>query len=211
MLRSWTPSPAYHTVRSAPPTPPQSITLYQAYSAEIALPAVQQQRLSASPYFSLMRMTWIKPSWCWMMYRSGYSHKDANQAHILALTMTHVNFAKLLSEAVVMSNHAGRWSQGAKKKKEVRVQWDPERDYRLGVLPYRSIQIGISGEVGRRWEEEWIERIEDVTQRARELKRVADEEEEDISFEELVSKGLVPVERDYPVSAELRKVLEMDI
>ena len=108
-----------------------------------------------------------------------------------------------------MSNHAGPSNQEGKKK-EVRVQWDPERDCRLGVLPYRSIQIGISGEVGRRWVEEWIEGIEDVTQRARELKRVVDEEE-DVSFEELVSKGLIPVEKDYPVSAELRKVLEMDI
>ena len=108
-----------------------------------------------------------------------------------------------------MSNHAGPLNQEAKKK-EVRVQWDPERDCRLGVLPYRSIQIGISGEVGRRWVEEWIEGIEDVTQRARELKRVVDEEE-DVSLEDLVSKGLIPVEKDYPVSAELRKVLEMDI
>jgi hypothetical protein len=24
--------------------------------------------LSASPEFKVGRMTWIKPSWCWMMY-----------------------------------------------------------------------------------------------------------------------------------------------
>jgi len=44
-----------------------TITVYQAYSAEIAIAAVQEQRLSASPKFSGTRMTWIKPSWCWMM------------------------------------------------------------------------------------------------------------------------------------------------
>jgi len=45
-----------------------TITVYQAYSEEIAIPAVKEQRLSASPKFSGARMTWIKPSWCWMMY-----------------------------------------------------------------------------------------------------------------------------------------------
>lgn len=29
------------------------------------------------------------------------------------------------------------------KKAAVRVQWDPERSPKLGMLPYRSIQIGI--------------------------------------------------------------------
>lgn len=44
-----------------------TITVYQAYSAAIAIPAVRQQNLCASPDFKLGRMTWIKPSWCWMM------------------------------------------------------------------------------------------------------------------------------------------------
>jgi len=45
----------------------RTITVYQAYSASIAIPAVREQRLNASPDFLLGRMTWIKPSWCWMM------------------------------------------------------------------------------------------------------------------------------------------------
>lgn len=45
-----------------------TITVYQAYSASIAIPAVKEQSLSASPDFQVgSRMTWIKPSWCWMM------------------------------------------------------------------------------------------------------------------------------------------------
>lgn len=45
-----------------------TITVYQAYSASIAIPAVKEQCLSASPDFQVgTRMTWIKPSWCWMM------------------------------------------------------------------------------------------------------------------------------------------------
>lgn len=45
----------------------ETITVYQAYSAAIAIPAVRDQSLCASPEFKLGRMTWIKPSWCWMM------------------------------------------------------------------------------------------------------------------------------------------------
>lgn len=52
------------------------ITLYQAYSASIAEAAVRAQKLTASPDFSCTRMTWVKPSWCWMMYRSGFAGKD---------------------------------------------------------------------------------------------------------------------------------------
>lgn len=142
------------------------------------------------------------------MYRSGYSYKDPNQTHILALTMTHENFAKLLSEAVVSSNHGGPLSKEARSK-EVRVQWDPERDFKLGYLPYRSIQIGISGEIGKNWVENWIERIDDVTDRARELKAAVDEEV--VDAEALAQKGLLPVEREYDVSEHLKGILEMNV
>ena len=50
-----------------------TITVYQAYSAAIALPAVQEQSLSASPLFKSSRVSWIKPSWCWMMCDQGIS------------------------------------------------------------------------------------------------------------------------------------------
>ncbi|KAF8332587.1 uncharacterized protein EI90DRAFT_3053666, partial [Cantharellus anzutake] len=46
----------------------ETITVYQAYSDEIGKAAVEHQKLSASPAFHYHRMTWIKPSWCWMMF-----------------------------------------------------------------------------------------------------------------------------------------------
>lgn len=82
------------------------------------------------------------------------------------------------------------------RAKGVRVQWDPERSPRLGVLPWRSIQIGISGAVGKVWAEEWIVGIEDVTDRARRLKEVV-EKEKGVGLEELVERGLMPDERVY--------------
>lgn len=46
----------------------ETITVYQAYSPAIATAAVREQKLSASKEFSFDRYTWIKPSWCWMMF-----------------------------------------------------------------------------------------------------------------------------------------------
>jgi hypothetical protein len=40
----------------------QTITVYQAYSAEIATAAVKHQKLNASPTFNLSRMTWVRLS-----------------------------------------------------------------------------------------------------------------------------------------------------
>ncbi len=57
-----------------------SLVVYQAYRAEIALPAVAQQRFA--PPFSLGR-TWIKPSFLWMMERGNWARK-AGQEYALA-------------------------------------------------------------------------------------------------------------------------------
>ncbi|TVY33718.1 hypothetical protein LSUB1_G007453 [Lachnellula subtilissima] len=168
----------------------RTITVYQAYSASIAEEAVASQKLHASPDFSFTRMTWIKPSWCWMMYRSGYSTKDARQSHILALRMTHENFHSLLAQAVVCHGAALREEE---KTRPVRVQWDPERGPALEVLSYRSIQIGIGEKISRKWAEEWIESIEDVTDKALGLKKKL-EDSSCINAEELIEGGWMPLE-----------------
>jgi Domain of unknown function (DUF4291) len=196
----------YHQIRALYNA--ETVTVYQAYSAEIAIPAVQQQNLSASPKFSPTRMTWIKPSWCWVMYRAGYSYKDARQSHILALKMKHEHFRELLMHATVVNHEPPHLLTKEEKEKKVRVQWDPERDPRLSMLPYRSIQIGIPGDMGRKWTEEWIWEIEDVTDMAREMKRVLDDNA-DVDEEELRRRGLMPDEKVYSVDDELREVLRM--
>lgn len=155
-----------------------SITVYQAYSDGIATAAVKHQKLNASPAFSLTRMTWIKPSWAWMLYRSGYSYKDSRQTRILALKITHEAFQGLLRKAVIAhrGSHNSTSGNSEKTSKElssdptrVRVQWDPERTVRLGRLNYRSIQIGIPGALVPDFVD-GIVAIEDVTEVARELK-----------------------------------------
>ncbi|KAK0627585.1 hypothetical protein B0T14DRAFT_410192, partial [Immersiella caudata] len=183
---------------------PTTITVYQAYKTSIATAAVAQQKLNASPNFRTTRMTWIKPSWAWMLYRSGYSYKDPGQERILALTMKHEDFLEMLKRGCVTEE-----LEAGGKLPEVRIQWDPERNVRLGKLEYRSIQIGIPGGLSERWVEEMIVGIEDVTDKARKLKRVL-EERPGATDEELVELGLVPVEREFELNEELRRGLRME-
>lgn len=201
------------------PTPPRqiranynnsTITVYQAYSDSIASAAVTSQKLNASPDFKPGRMTWIKPSWAWMMYRAGYSYKDPRQARILALKMKHHHFIGLLERGVLASHAKRSREDGGTREKtsDVRIQWDPERSPRLEVLPYRSIQIGVPGSLSEQWTNEWIFEIEDVTDKARELKRVLDEQP-DITVEELLRLGLVFQERPFDVPESVQTRLEM--
>ncbi|KAK3390768.1 ATP-dependent RNA helicase DHX8 [Podospora didyma] len=198
----------------------ETITVYQAYSNTIASAAVAAQKLNASPAFRTTRMTWMKPSWAWMLYRAGYSYKDLRQERILALRMKHADFISVLERGVLshggtinmtagkLGNDETQQTQAREKEKEVRVQWDPERTVRLDKLEYRSIQIGIPAALSETWVENMIVGIEDVTQRARDLKKVLDERP-DVTDEELVELGLVPVERSFPVSEELQRILQM--
>ncbi|WP_433633083.1 DUF4291 family protein [Nocardia sp. CA-120079] len=50
-----------------------TVAVYQAYSPQIAEPAVAAGTF-VSP-FKRERMTWIKPSFLWMMYRCGWGRK----------------------------------------------------------------------------------------------------------------------------------------
>ncbi|KAF2165147.1 hypothetical protein M409DRAFT_67426 [Zasmidium cellare ATCC 36951] len=164
--------PAFREIRASHDD--ECITVYQEYNASIAESAIESQKLSASPLYRPGRATWIKPSWCWMMYRSGYS---------------------LLKNACPAgAPHA--------RGESVVVQWDPERGPRLERLEYRGIQIGIPGGVRDQWIEEWIEGIEDVTQMARDMKKKLDEDLT-IGVEELVRLGLMPDERLYRVDDEV--------
>lgn len=183
----------------------EGIIVYQAYNQAIATAAVKEQRLDASPRFSMTRMTWIKPSWCWMMYRSGYSYKDSNQARILAIKLSHAAFAALLAQAI--TGHGNGGAEG-----RVRVQWDPERNARIEKLEHRSIQIGIPGALKDQWLGEWTIRIEDVTERAREMKQLLDGADgAKVTEADLIAKGLMPVERPYEIKdAKIRAALRME-
>ena len=73
------------------------IRVYQAYKPAIAEEAVCLQRFGKA--FNVNRMTWIKPSFLWMMYRSNWGTKK-DQACILAIDVYRETFERLLAKAV---------------------------------------------------------------------------------------------------------------
>ncbi len=70
-----------------------SIYVYQAYRPSIARFAVEHQAFGGD--FSFGRMSWIKPNFLWMMYRSGWATKEG-QEHILAVRLRRAFFDELL-------------------------------------------------------------------------------------------------------------------
>jgi hypothetical protein len=113
------------------------------------------------------RATWIKPSFGWMMYRSGWAKKPG-QEHILAIRMRRDAWEQALDQAVLTTfPHKGGYPdretwQRAFKAAPVRVQWDPERSLRGGDLPYRSIQVGLTRAIALEYND-WIVTIDDIT------------------------------------------------
>src|SRR5215813_4437604 len=75
-----------------------TIRVYQAYSDAIADTALKHGTF-VSPPFSMNRMTWIKPSFLWMMYRAGWGHKDEGQKRILAIDISHEGFGWALKHS----------------------------------------------------------------------------------------------------------------
>lgn len=149
----------------------KTIRVYQAYSDVIADSALKHQAFVAPP-FKMDRMTWIKPSFLWMMYRAGWGYKDEGQKRILAIDITREGFEWALAHSCPshpdpgMSHH--EWEQ-LKSRSPVRIQWDPERDLLLQPLEHRAIQIGLSKEAVQRYTGEWIQRITDATSLAHEI------------------------------------------
>ncbi|MER7622332.1 DUF4291 domain-containing protein [Streptomyces sp. NPDC126503] len=175
---------------------PDTVTVYQAYRPELGLPAARDGRFPAE--WKRDRMTWIKPSFLWMMYRSGWGTKEGQET-VLAVEITREGFDWALRHAqlshYVPGLHPDRaaW-QRELKRAPARVQWDPERDPHLRPLPYRSLQLGLAGEASRRYADEWTVSVTDVTALAHEVHahvRAGDVE---------AARRLLPREEPYPVA-----------
>lgn len=142
-----------------------TIRVYQAYSNEIADSALRLGRF-VSPPFKMERMTWIKPSFLWMMYRAGWGFKDAGQSRILAIDITREGFEWALAHSCP-SHPPPHMTQAQyialKEASPVRVQWDPERDLHHQPLEHRAIQIGLSKEAVPLYVNQWTRQITDVT------------------------------------------------
>lgn len=148
-----------------------TVTVYQAYAPRIGGPAARTGRFPAS--WKRDRMTWIKPSFLWMMYRCGWATKP-DQETVLAVEITRDGFEWALRHSCLSHYDAGVHPNEATWKRRLRqsparVQWDPERSLHLAPLPYRSLQLGLSGEASARYADEWTVSIRDVTPLAHEV------------------------------------------
>jgi len=174
-----------------------TIRIYQAYNDEIADAALARGTF-VSPTFSMTRMTWIKPSFLWMMYRAGWGHKDPGQRRILAIDVSREGFDWALAHSCPShpgsSMSAEDWVK-LKAASPVRIQWDPERDLHLQPLQYRAIQIGVGGRAVSLYVEQWIQKITDITDLAHTIQSLVGSGQLD------EAQARLPVERVYPQSA----------
>lgn len=193
--------PAHYEIRADYDA--KSIVIYQAYPSVIALAALKQQHF-VTP-FSFNRMTWIKPSFLWLMERSNWGQKSG-QEYILAVRMTRSGWDEALSLGVLthpekgLYRNAEAW-QAEFEKALVHIQWDPERSLRGTNLPYDSIQVGLTRNIIRRYVDEWIVAIEDYTPLVRKINDLLKKGEAE------KARKFLPKERVYPVESSTGKRL----
>ncbi len=126
-----------------------TIIVYQAFRSPTGQYAAEHGTFG--PGFSYSRMSWVKPNFLWMMYRSGWGTK-VGQETVLALRIRQVFFDSLLAQAVPSLWDCGEfatedeWSR-ALKTSEVRLQWDPDHHPSGARLPRRAVQLGLRGRV----------------------------------------------------------------
>lgn len=175
------------------------VDVYQAFEPAIADEALGLQRFGDR--FALDRMSWIKPSFGWMLYRSGHATKH-RQERVLRVTIRHEPFLDMLAVAVPSSwdrdLYATEAAWTAALRGDARYQWDPDRDLTSRPLERRALQLGLAGALLRRYAHEAIVRIADVTPLAHAIR------------DAVVTSATwpsVPVERTYPLPPAVARQL----
>jgi Domain of unknown function (DUF4291) len=170
-----------------------SVVVYQAYKPAIGQFAVKNGHFGGE--FSLSRMSWIKPNFLWMMHRCDWASKEGQEA-VLAVRLKRSAFDEILRLAVhssfvpeVYETESG-W-KSAVANSDVRLQWDPDHDPYGASVQRRAIQLGLRGDVLAKYANDWLIRIEDVSEFVREQSANAS-----ASFERLI----VPKEEVYLVT-----------
>ncbi|QCX74456.1 hypothetical protein C9F11_03765 [Streptomyces sp. YIM 121038] len=167
----------------------RTIVLYQAYSPAIADAALRAGRFVAP--FSFHRMTWIKPSFLWLMHRSNWARKSG-QERVLAVRVSREGWEEALSRAVLTTSDPAAVAQAA-----VHVQWDPERSPRGAALNHYSIQVGIGRHLIRTFTDDWIVSLTDLTPQVRKAAALIQ------NGHAAKAPRLFPAERVYPLPRAL--------
>ena len=143
-----------------------NIIVYQAFNPNIAAYAIANQKFGGN-YYRFNRMSWIKPGFLWMMYRAGWAQKE-HQQRILAITLPLKHFKSILQQATISTYTENLftthelWKQELEQT-EVRLQWDPDHDPHGNKIARRAIQLGLKGDILKKFCTAWITAIEDIT------------------------------------------------
>ncbi|BAY62967.1 hypothetical protein NIES22_30430 [Calothrix brevissima NIES-22] len=143
----------------------QSIVVYQAYRPAIGHFAAKHGYFGGD--FSFERMSWIKPNFLWMMYRSGWGIKTEQEV-VLAIWIHRWAFDEMLLQAVhstfipeiYLSENAWKLQL---KESQVRLQWDPDHHPSGAKLQRRAIQLGLRKEMLANYAKDWILQIENIS------------------------------------------------
>ncbi len=170
-----------------------SVVVYQAYNPAIGHFTARHGSFGGD--FSLDRMSWIKPNFLWMMYRSGWGTKE-NQEVTLAVRLRRDAFDEILRQAIHSSfvpevyGSEDAWRR-AVAGSDVRLQWDPDHDPAGRPVDRRAIQLGLRGEVLAKYAKDWLLEVRDISDFVREQRANAV-----APYERLVT----PREDAYPVA-----------
>ena len=143
----------------------ESVIVYQAYNSSIGHFAARHGYFGGG--FSMSRMTWIKPNFLWMMYRSGWGTRE-NQVVTLAVRLRRDAFDEILRQAVhstflsVVYGSEDAWKR-AVAGSDVRLQWDPDHDPAGRPVERRAIQLGLRGEILAGYARDWLLEVEDIS------------------------------------------------
>jgi hypothetical protein len=181
-----------------------SIVVHQAFRPDIGHFAASHGHFGGD--FSFSRMSWFKPNFLWMMYRSGWGTK-ADQEVTLAVRIKREFFDSVLEQAVPSTYSASSYSSETEWKRAVasscvRLQWDPDHSPSGASVQRRAIQLGLRDQILKEYAREAIIDIEDISNFVEEQRANAQPE----NYEHL----LMPVERVYiPAKPEVVQRLEL--
>ena len=125
----------------------ETIIVYQAYSPRIGRFAIENGWFGGE--FKYSRMSWIKPNFLWMMYRSQWGQAEGQEV-VLAVQVRRRFFDSLLAQAVPSSfdpqgsGSREEW-EAAVARSDVRLQWDPDHLPTGEKCERRAIQLGLRG------------------------------------------------------------------
>jgi hypothetical protein len=178
------------------------VYVYQAFKTKTVQAAVRAGRFQVG--FNRNRMTWIKPSFAWMLHRSDYATKKRQEA-IARVKISHEGFLAILSQSIPTQYNPQRFDRESTWRRkldltDVRHQWDPDRDSLRNFNGQRAIQIGLSGAAVHSYVDHWILSIEDVTPLAREIV---------YAICQRTVLPQTPDKRPYPVDDKLALILGM--